>query len=91
MLKDDKGLPQWLISKKSACQCRRRKFNLWVGKIPWRREWQHSPVFLPGRFHGQRSLAGYSPGVTRVRHNPAIERTYRHQMTSATKNKKKVE
>ena len=32
-----------------------------VGKIPWRREWQPSPVFLPGEFHGQRSLAGYSP------------------------------
>ena len=32
-----------------------------VGKIPWRREWQPTPVFLPGEFHGQRSLAGYSP------------------------------
>ena len=30
-------------------------------KIPWRRKWQPSPVFLPGNFHGQRSLAGYSP------------------------------
>ena len=33
-----------------------------VGKIPWRREWQSSPVFLPGESHGQRSLVGYSPG-----------------------------
>jgi len=33
----------------------------WVGKIPWRREWLPIPVFLPGEFHGQRSLAGYSP------------------------------
>ena len=32
-----------------------------VGKIPWRRKWQPAPVFLPGEFHGQRSLAGYSP------------------------------
>jgi len=32
-----------------------------VRKIPWRREWQSTPVFLPGEFHGQRSLAGYSP------------------------------
>ena len=32
-----------------------------VRKIPWSRKWQHSPVFLPGEFHGQRSLAGYSP------------------------------
>ena len=33
----------------------------WVGKIPWRPAWQPTPVFLPGEFHGQRSLAGYSP------------------------------
>ena len=32
-----------------------------IGKIPWRRKWQPTPVFLPGKFHGQRSLAGYSP------------------------------
>ena len=31
----------------------------WIGKIPWRREWQPTPVFLPGEFHGQRSLADY--------------------------------
>ena len=35
-------------------------FDSWVGKIPWRREWQPTPVFLPGEFHGQRSLVGYS-------------------------------
>ena len=33
----------------------------WVRKIPWRREWLPTPVFLPGEFHGQRSLVGYSP------------------------------
>ena len=33
----------------------------WVGKIPWRRKWQSTPVFLPGESHGQRSLMGYSP------------------------------
>ena len=45
-------------------QCRRHKrhgFNLWVRKIPWRRAWQPTSVFLPGESHGQRSLAGYSP------------------------------
>ena len=42
-------------------QCRRRGFNPWVRKIPWRRKWQPTPVFLPGISHGQRSLAGYSP------------------------------
>ena len=36
-------------------------FDPWVGKLPWRRKWQPTPVFLPGEFHGQRSLAGYSP------------------------------
>ena len=39
-----------------------------MGKIPWRREWLPTPVFLPGEFHGQRSLVGYSTGV-RVRHS----------------------
>ena len=36
-------------------------FNLWVGKIPWRRKWQSTPVLMPGKFHGWRSLMGYSP------------------------------
>ena len=40
---------------------RRPRFDPWVRKIPWRREWQPTPVFLPGEFHEQRSLAGYSP------------------------------
>ena len=42
-------------------------FDPWVGKIPWRRKWQPTPVFLPGKSHGERSLAGYSPQqVTKV-------------------------
>ena len=48
--------------KESACWCRRPKrlgFDTWVGKIPWRRAWQSTPVFLPGESHGQRSLVGY--------------------------------
>jgi len=36
-------------------------FDLWDRKIPWRRKWQPTPVFLPGKSHGQRSLVGYSP------------------------------
>ena len=36
-------------------------FDPWVGKIPWSRKWQPTPVFLPGKFHGQRSLVGCSP------------------------------
>ena len=50
-------------------QCRRPGFNSWVRKIPWRRKWQHNPVFLPGEFHGQRSLVGYSPWGHRVGHD----------------------
>ena len=48
-----------LVVKKNqpSSQCRR----CWVGKIPWRRAWQATPIFLPGESHGQRSLVGYSP------------------------------
>ena len=60
------GLPWWLSSKQSACQCRRHKFDPWVRKIPWRRKWQPMPIFLPGKIHGQRSLAGYSPWGCKV-------------------------
>ena len=42
----------------------RHRFDAWVGKIPWRRKWQPTPVFLPGKSHGQRNLAGYSPYVS---------------------------
>jgi len=35
-------------------------YEPWVGKIPWRRKWQPTSIFLPGEFHGQRSLGGYS-------------------------------
>ena len=55
------GIPS---SKDFVCQCRRHKrrgFDPWVRKIPWRRVWQPVPVVLPGKFHGQRSLMGYSP------------------------------
>ena len=58
-------LPWWLSGKESACQC---KFDPWVRKIPWRRKWQPTPVFLFGQSHGQRSLVAYSPwGHQRVR------------------------
>ena len=55
------GLPWWLSGKEPPCQCRRHGFDPPVGKIPWRRKWQLTPVFFPGRSHGQRSLVGYSP------------------------------
>ena len=49
---------------------RRCRFDPWVRNIPWSRIWQPTPVFFPGESHGQRSLAGYSPGGSqRVRHD----------------------
>ena len=51
------GFPRWHSGKES----RQHRFDPWVRKIPWSRKWQPTPVFLPGQFHGQRSLVGYSP------------------------------
>ena len=55
---------QVLSGKESTCQCRRCKrhgFDPWVRKTPWRWKWQPTPVFSPGKFHGERSLVDYSP------------------------------
>ena len=53
-----------------ACHCSRHGFNPWVGKILWRRKLQPTPVFLPGKPHGQRNLVGYSQwGHKRVSHD----------------------
>ena len=56
-----RGFPMWLSGKESACQCRRYKrcgFDPWVRKILWKRKRQPIPVLLPGKSHGQKSLAG---------------------------------
>jgi len=55
------GFPGRSDGKEYAYNAGDSGFNLWVKKISWRREWLPTPVFLPGQFHGQRSLAGYSP------------------------------
>ena len=58
------GFPDGTSGKELTCQCRRHKrcgFDPWVGKIPWRRAWQSTPVFFPGESHGQRSVVSYSP------------------------------
>ena len=58
------GFPGGTSGKELTGQCRRLKrheFSPWVGKIPWRRKWLPTSVFLPGEFHGQRNLVGYSP------------------------------
>ena len=61
------GFPGGSDSKESTCQCWRQGFDPWVGKISQRRKWQLISVFLLGKSHGQRSLAGYSSyGLKRV-------------------------
>ena len=59
------GLPWWLSGKEfsggSCLQCRRCGFYPWIRKISWRRKWHPALVFLAGKSHGQRNLAGYSP------------------------------
>ena len=73
-----------LVVNNHLCQCRRLKrhrFNPWVGKIPWKRAEQSTPVFLPGESHGQRSLAGYSPwGRTKLDTTEVTSHTHTHTM-----------
>ena len=67
---DCTSFPGGASGKEAAFQCRGHKrpgLSPWAGKIPWRRAWQPTPVFLPGESHGQRSLVGYSPWGHRVR------------------------
>ena len=81
-------LPRWCSGRESTCQCRRcrrRGLNPWVRKIPWSRKWQPTLVFLSGKFHGQRSLVGYSlwsckePDTTE--HTRAHTHTHTHTYT----------
>ena len=70
-----KGFPGGINGKEPAWQCKRHKrcgFDPWVRKIPRRRAWQPTPVFLPGESHGQRSLVGWSPWGRRVGHTEVI-------------------
>ena len=78
------GFPGGARAKEPTCQCKRHKrpeFNPWVGKIPWRRKWQHSPIFLPGESHGERSLVGYGPWGCKK--SDMTELTYHSQQTKA--------
>ena len=59
------GLPWWLHGKEFTCQCKRCRFDHWVRKITWRRKWQPTPVFLPGKSHGQRHLWATIHGVAK--------------------------
>ena len=85
-------LPKGLSGKESTCQCRRPKrhrFDPWVEKTPWRKKRQLTPIFLPGKSHGRRSLAGYSLWGHKVtdtterlnKHNWATEQTQQQLQT----------
>ena len=73
------GLPKWLSGKEVSCQCRKSEFDPWIRKIPWRRKWQPTPIFLAGKSYGQWSREGYSPwGCKRVRQDWASTNMHLH-------------
>ena len=74
-----------LKGKEAACQCRKHRINPWVRKFPWRWKWQPTPLFLPGKTHGQRSLWGYNPwDHKRVGHNLEARRQQQKNITCDT-------
>ena len=82
------GFPGGSGGKDPICQCKRHKtrgFDPWVRKIPWRRAWQPTPVFLPGESHGERSLVGCSPcGRKELDMTKATEHTRMHTKAFVT-------
>ena len=79
---------RWLSGKEPTHQCRRGGFDPWVGKIPCRKKWQPTPVFLCGKFHGGRQAGGLqSMGSQRGRHD-CPQRTHRRQNPDTPKEKK---
>ena len=80
-----KELPRWYRGKEFTCQCSRCRFDPWVRKIPWKRKWQPTPVFLPGSSHGQRTWQTIqSTGLQRVgcdwAHTHAAAKTQQSQI-----------
>ena len=69
-------------SKESACNVGELGFDLWVRKIPWRRVWQPTPVFLPEEFSGQRNLVGYSLWGSQSQTRPSDFHFQTHTHTS---------
>ena len=67
------GLPWWLSGKELTYQDRRCQFDPWVGKVPWRRKWQPTPVFLPGKPHHRGAWWATVHGSQRVRQDLANE------------------
>ena len=77
------GLPWWLSGKESICQFRTLGLSPRIRKIPWRRKQQPTPVFLLGKFQGQRSPVGYSPWrCKRIGHDLATKDTCLYNQSS---------
>ena len=70
------GLSRWLSDKESAYQCMRHGFYPWVRKIPWRRKWLPTPVFLPGKIPWTEEPGLLSLELQRVRHDCVTEHTH---------------
>ena len=74
------GFPAGSVVKNLPANAGDHGFHTWVGKIPWRRKWQPTPVFLPGKSHGQRSLVGHSPwGHKRIGHSLVTKQQQQHK------------
>ena len=76
LLQEDGCLPDGSVVKNMPAMQETQDMGIqssWVGKTPWRRKLQPTPVFLPGKSHGHRSLMGYSKGSQRVGHNRVTE------------------
>ena len=70
------GLPWWLNGKESTRQCRRCEFDPWVGKRPWKRKWQSTPVFLSGKPMDGGAQGATVHGSQRVRHDSVTNKAY---------------
>ena len=82
---------RWCSGKEPTCQCRRPKrhrFDSWVRKIPWSWKWQPTPVFLPGKSLGQRSLSGLSPWGCKESDTTMLLSTHEHTRISSLDPKK---
>ena len=77
------GLPWWLRCWRIHLQFRTPGFDPWDREIPWRRKWQPTLVFLPGKYHGQRNLAGYSPWGCKESDITGWPSTHTHIITKA--------
>ena len=79
-----------MVKNPPAKRLGRCEFNPWVGKIPWRRKWQPTPIFLPRNSHGQRSLAGYSPWGHNESDMTEHAHTYAHSIKKKNKQKERL-